>query len=203
MIRTGLTALGISLLAMAGCEGEPVTLTPEQAAAMSEVGETSSPLDFTMASIEGDDVDLSAYRGKVVLIVNVASKCGLTGQYEALEAMYREKKDDGLVILGFPANNFGGQEPGTNLEILNFCSGEYDVTFPMFSKISVKGDDAHPLYQYLTDLPEPLGGEPSWNFTKFLVDRNGNVAARFSPMTKPGSESLVAKVDELLAASAG
>jgi len=118
-------------------------------------------LAFTMTDIDGNEVDLDIYRGKVVLMVNVASKCGLTPQYEGLEALYQEHKDTGLVVIGFPANNFMGQEPGTDLQIKQFCTGEYDVTFPMFSKISVKGEDKHPLYQKLTGQPEPVGGAVS------------------------------------------
>lgn len=163
--------------------------------------EDANVLAFTMTDIDGNEVDLDDYRGKVVLMVNVASKCGLTPQYEGLEALYQEHKDEGLVILGFPANNFMGQEPGSNLQIKQFCSAEYGVTFPMFAKISVKGEDKHPLYQKLTGQPEPVGGGVSWNFQKYLVDREGNVVAKFGPRTKPGDEELVAKVGELLATS--
>ncbi len=156
-------------------------------------------LAFTMTDIDGNEKDLGDYRGSVVLMVNVASKCGLTPQYDALEALYRAHKDEGLVVLGFPANNFMGQEPGTDLQIKQFCTGEYDVTFPMFSKISVKGEDKHPLYQKLTGQPEPIGGAVSWNFQKYLVDRDGNVVAMFGPRTKPDDEKLTARVRELLA----
>lgn len=137
--------------------------------------------------------------GKVVLVVNTASKCGLTPQYEALEKLYRVFKEEGLVVIGFPANNFMGQEPGTNAEILEFCTGKYDVTFPIAAKISVKGEDVHPLYKHLAALPAPLGGEPSWNFTKFLVDRSGNVVARFEPRTKPDDEQVVEAIRGALA----
>lgn len=143
--------------------------------------------DFTLDSIQGQPTPLSTFSGKVVLLVNVASKCGFTPQYEGLEALYRKYKDRGLVILGFPANNFAGQEPGTNEEILAFCKRTYDVTFPMFSKISVKGADKAPLYQFLTDKaahPE-TGGEIQWNFTKFLADRDGKVIARFESKVTP------------------
>jgi len=157
-------------------------------------------LAFTMTDIDGNEVDLDIYRGKVVLMVNVASKCGLTPQYEGLEALYQEHKDTGLVVIGFPANNFMGQEPGTDLQIKQFCTGEYDVTFPMFSKISVKGEDKHPLYQKLTGQPEPVGGAVSWNFQKYLIDREGNVVAMFGPRTKPSDEKLTAALAELLAA---
>lgn len=150
---------------------------------------------FTMDSIQGQPTSLSTYAGKTVLLVNVASKCGFTPQYEGLEALYRKYKDRGLVILGFPANNFAGQEPGTNEEILAFCKRTYDVTFPMFSKISVKGDDQAPLYRFLTDAtahPE-TGGEIRWNFTKFLADGSGKVVARFeSKVTPEEIESAIA-----------
>lgn len=164
--------------------------------------EPTSPyvLDRTMNRIDGTSESLETYKGKVVLIVNVASKCGLTKQYEQLEKLYQAKKDAGFVILGFPANNFMGQEPGTNEEIATFCRSEYGVTFPMFEKVSVKGDDACELYKQLAGLAAPLGGEPEWNFTKFVVDRSGNVVARFHPKVKPDADEVVAKIDELLAA---
>lgn len=155
-------------------------------------------LGYTVKDIDGNDVDLAKYKGKVVMIVNVASKCGLTKQYEGLQKLYEEKQGDGLVILGFPANNFKGQEPGTEEEIKEFCTGTYGVTFPMMSKVSVKGEDAHPLYKQLSAQPAPIGGEPQWNFTKFLVDREGNVVARFEPKTTPEDAGLRKKVDELL-----
>lgn len=157
-------------------------------------------LDYRMDSIEGEPVKLEQYKGKVVLMVNVASKCGLTPQYAGLEKLYREHKDDGLVVIGFPANNFMGQEPGTNKEIHAFCTGEYGVTFPMMAKISVKGKDAHPLYKQLAAQPEPVGGEPSWNFDKFLVDRSGEVVARFGPRTNPDDKDLVAAIKSLISA---
>ena len=162
--------------------------------------EDSYVLGFTMKSLDGKDVDLASFKGKVVLMVNVASKCGLTPQYEGLQKLYADKKDKGFVILGFPANNFGSQEPGTDKEISEFCTSKYNVTFPMFSKISVKGDDTHPLYKKLIGQPAPIGGEPKWNFTKFLVDRTGHVVARFEPKTKPDDAAVIAKIDELVAA---
>jgi glutathione peroxidase len=160
-------------------------------------------LAFKMKRIDGKEEDLSVYKGKVVMIVNTASKCGFTPQYTALEKLYKQKKEQGLVILGFPANEFRHQEPGTNAEIAEFCSGkdsQYHVTFPMFEKIVVKGEGVAPLYKKLAAQPAPIGGEPKWNFTKFLVDRNGNVVARFEPQTKPDDEAVVKKIDELLAA---
>ena len=155
--------------------------------------------DFTLPSIDGNPTPLATYKGKVVLLVNVASRCGFTPQYSALESLYEKYKDQGLVILGFPANNFGAQEPGTNAEIKTFCSLKYNVTFPMFSKVSVKGDDTTPLYQFLTQTANPaVAGEIKWNFTKFLVDRNGNVVARFEPAVKPDSPQVVERIEKLL-----
>ena len=156
--------------------------------------------DFTLNSIEGKPAPLSAYQGKVVLIVNVASRCGFTPQYAGLEALYEKYKDRGFAILGFPANNFGGQEPGTNEEIKTFCSTKYNVTFPMYSKISVKGDDQAPLYQYLTDKQAnpATGGEVQWNFTKFLVDKSGKVVARFEPKVTPDSPDVAGAIEKAL-----
>ncbi|HLW77190.1 MAG TPA: glutathione peroxidase [Bryobacteraceae bacterium] len=143
--------------------------------------------DYTVKSIDGQQVPLSTYKGKVVLLVNVASRCGYTPQYTGLEAMYEKYKSQGFVILGFPANNFMSQEPGTDAEIKTFCSTKYNVSFPMFSKISVKGDDKADLYKYLTDqTANPAsGGEIKWNFTKFLIDRNGKIVQRFEPAVAP------------------
>jgi glutathione peroxidase len=159
----------------------------------------SSIYDFTLPSIDGKPAPLADYKGKVILVVNVASRCGFTPQYTALEARYEKYKDQGFVILGFPANNFGAQEPGTNAEIKTFCSSKYSVTFPLYSKVSVKGDDQTPLYHYLTTDANPsLAGEIKWNFTKFLVDRNGNVVQRFEPATKPDSPEVIAAIEKAL-----
>ena len=160
----------------------------------------SSVLEFTLSSIDGQPAPLSAYKGKVVMVVNVASKCGFTPQYKALEAVYEKYKDQGFVILGFPANNFMGQEPGSNEEIKTFCSRNYNVTFPMYSKLSVKGDDKAPLYQFLTDkATNPnFGGEIRWNFTQFLVDRKGNVIARFEPPVTPDSDKVTEAIEQAL-----
>ena len=159
------------------------------------------PLQYVVKDIDGKDVDLAQYKGKVVMIVNVASKCGLTKQYAGLEKLYQTYKDRGLVIVGFPANNFGGQEPGSEEEIKTFCSTKYNVTFPMMSKISVKGADQHPLYDLLTHkTPEEFSGEIGWNFAKFLVDRNGNVFARFASKTTPQDEQVIAAVEKALGA---
>jgi glutathione peroxidase len=160
----------------------------------------SGVLDFTLNSLDGKPAPLAEYRGKVVLIVNVASKCGYTPQYTGLEKIYEKYKDQGFVILGFPANNFGGQEPGTNEEIKTFCSSKYQVTFPMYSKVSVKGADSTPLYQFLTDKQSnpATAGEIKWNFTKFLVDRNGKVIARFEPAITPESADVTGAIEKAL-----
>jgi glutathione peroxidase len=161
---------------------------------------TKSIYDFTMRSIDGQDVSLGSYKGKVVLLVNVASKCGFTPQYAGLESLYEKYKDRGLVIVGVPANNFMSQEPGTNEEIKKFCSTKYNVSFPMMSKVSVKGDDKTPLYTFLTDpSSDPqFAGDIKWNFTKFLFDRNGKPVARFEPATKPDSPEVLSAVETAL-----
>jgi glutathione peroxidase len=160
----------------------------------------SSVHEFTMDALNGTPTPLASFKGKVMLVVNVASQCGYTYQYEALQALYAKYKDQGFVIAGFPANNFGGQEPGTNEEIGAFCKSKFGVTFPMFSKISVKGSDKAPLYQFLTDPKSnpKTGGEIQWNFTKFLVDANGRVIARFEPATEPNSKEVISAVEAAL-----
>jgi glutathione peroxidase len=154
----------------------------------------ASLYDFTMDSIENRPVPLAEFSGKVALVVNVASRCGFTPQYTALESTYRKYKESGLVVLGFPANNFGNQEPGTNAEIAQFCKRTYDVTFPVFSKISVRGADKAPLYQFLTE----GGNEIEWNFTKFLVGRDGKVVARFPSKATPDSPEVTAAIEKAL-----
>jgi glutathione peroxidase len=143
--------------------------------------------DVEVTTIEGKQIKLALYQGKVILIVNVASQCGFTGQYDGLEMLYRQYVDQGLVILGFPCNQFGAQEPGSEEEIMNFCRLNYGVTFPMFAKIDVNGPNTHPLYVLLkNERPGFLGSDAiKWNFTKFLVDRDGNIVERYSPSTKP------------------
>ncbi len=168
----------------------------------SEPTNEKSALEFTMRNIDGKDVKLDDYKGKVVMIVNVASKCGYTPQYEGLQALYEKNKDKGFVILGFPANNFMSQEPGTEAEIKAFCSSKYHVTFPMFAKISVKGKDQHPLYNFLTNKatdPE-FSGDISWNFNKFLLDRSGKIVARFGSKDTPEGEAVTAATEKYLAA---
>jgi glutathione peroxidase len=169
--------------------------------ALSALGwSASNTYEFTLNSIDGTAMPMASFKGKVVLLVNVASRCGYTPQYTALEKLYETYKDKGLVIVGIPANNFGGQEPGSNEEIKTFCTRTYNVTFPMMSKVSVKGADTTPLYQFLTDKsahPE-TGGEIKWNFTKFLIDRNGKVIQRFEPAVKPESPEVAAAIEAAL-----
>lgn len=156
--------------------------------------------EFTLKAIDGKSVALSNFKGQIMLLVNVASQCGYTPQYEGLEKLYETYKSRGFVIAGFPANNFGGQEPGTDSEIQTFCKSKYGVTFPMFSKISVAGSDQAPLYRFLTDRTAnpKTGGEIQWNFTKFLVDREGKVIQRFEPATEPLSKELVLAIETAL-----
>lgn len=158
----------------------------------------SNVYDFTANSLDGKPVSLRDYAGKVLLIVNTASKCGFTPQYQGLEALYEKYRDQGLAVLGFPCNQFGAQEPGTAEEIGSFCQKNYGVSFPMFEKIDVNGEGAHPLYRWLKSSAKGLLGSEAvkWNFTKFLVDRQGNVVDRFAPTTKP--EDLESNVEALL-----
>jgi glutathione peroxidase len=157
--------------------------------------------DFTLNSIEGQPTPLSNFKGKIVLLVNVASLCGYTPQYSALESVYEKYKGQGLVIIGIPANNFGAQEPGSNQEIKTFCTRTYNVTFPMMAKVSVKGSDITPLYKFLTDKTAhpKTGGEIGWNFTKFLVGPDGVVVARFSSEIEPDSKQVTAAIEKELA----
>ena len=198
-VRTALMAalVPLALLGSVGMVGELAVAQPA-ATAKEDKPVSKNVLAQKFELIDGTPTSLEAYKGKVVLIVNTASRCGLTPQYEALEKLYRAHEKDGLVIIGFPANNFMGQEPGTNEEILEFCTGKYDVTFPMAAKVSVKGEDAHPLFKQLAAQAAPLGGEPSWNFTKLIIDREGNVAARFEPRTRPDDQQVVETVRGLL-----
>lgn len=161
-------------------------------------------LGFTLKDVDNNPVNLGRYQGKVVMLVNVASKCGFTPQYTSLEKIYEKYKDRGFVVLAFPSNDFGQQEPGSNKEIKEFCSSKYNVTFPLFSKIAVKGDGQAPLYKFLTDKKtDPMFSGPiEWNFTKFLVDRNGELVARFKSPVDPGSADVTAQIEKLLAAPA-
>jgi glutathione peroxidase len=158
----------------------------------------ASTYDFTAKTIDGEQRSLRDFEGKVLLVVNVASQCGLTPHYAGLEELYRSLKDRGLVVLGFPCNQFGSQEPGTETEIKQFCETRYGVTFPMFAKVEVNGAGRHPFYDFLTQqATQPDGpGDIQWNFAKFLIDRTGRIAARFSPTTAPASEELVSAVEK-------
>jgi len=156
--------------------------------------------DIAVKDIDGKDTTLKAYKGKVVLIVNVASKCGLTPQYKALEAVHEKYKDKGFAVLGFPCNQFGGQEPGTNEEIKEFCSSKYHVTFPLFDKIDVNGPKRHPLYKELAGTQSPYPGDIEWNFGKFLIGRDGKIIKRFSPKTTPDSTEVTEAIEAALAA---
>ena len=175
-----------------------VEVPPSETRSSEEKPVSRYVLDYEMQSIDGKPVKLEKYEGKVILMVNVASKCGLTPQYKGLEALYDKHKEDGLVVLGFPANNFGNQEPGTDEQIAEFCTLNYGVSFPMMSKISVKGKDAHPLYKQLAAQPEPVGGEPQWNFDKFLINRKGEVVVRHGPRVTPEDPALNEDIKRLL-----
>jgi glutathione peroxidase len=170
------------------------------AAVISMAATTKSIYNFTLRSIDGQSVPLRSYHGKVLMVVNVASRCGFTPQYAGLESLYEKYKDRGFVIVGVPANNFGGQEPGTNEEIKKFCSTKYNVSFPMMSKVSVLGPDKAPLYAFLTDnsINPKIGGDIKWNFTKFLFDRKGKPVVRFDPAVTPDSPQVVAAIEQAL-----
>ncbi len=162
----------------------------------------TSPLDFTVKDIDGNDVALSKYKGKVVLIVNVASKCGFTPQYRQLQALHDKYADKGLAILAFPSNDFRGQEPGSNAEIKQFCSKEYGVKFDLFEKVAVKGEQSSELYKFLSSAEKngEYGREIGWNFTKFLIDRDGKVVARFEPRVKPEADEVIKAIEKALEA---
>jgi len=186
VVLIGCVVLLVALIAMPGV----ASATPLPA----------NVLSFTMKDIDGNDVQLSKYAGKVLLIVNVASKCGNTKQYKPMEALYAKYKDQGFEILAFPANNFLFQEPGPNAQIKQFCTMNYGVTFPLFSKISVKGSDMDPLYRFLTDkTTDPnFGGDIEWNFAKFLIDRSGNIVDRFKAGHSPDSPDVVDAIEAQL-----
>ncbi len=170
-------------------------LGPDRAAAQEASKEL---LDLSAQRLAGSEEPLSRYRGKVLLIVNTASECGYTPQYAGLETLYERYRDKKFSVLGFPSNDFGEQEPGDDRQIGAFCKSNYGVEFPMFSKVRMLGDDAHPVYAYLTSLPKPIGGPVEWNFQKYLVDRKGNVVARFESETEPNDPALVAAIERLL-----
>ena len=192
--------LVVALTTVALCGGLIGSLPAEgKEEGLRMAAKTPSLYDFTMEDIDGKPVNLGAYKGKVLLVVNTASLCGNTPQYTDLERIYEQYHDKGFEVLAFPANNFGQQEPGTNAEIKGFCLTKYSVSFPLFSKISVKGSDKHPLYHYLTE-QSPFPGEVEWNFQKYLVDRSGNVVGRFHHRTKPVSPEVVNEIERVLAA---
>lgn len=204
---TGFLSLGLCFAALASlCVtsvfAQDQSGSKQDAKDQQEVKDVPTALDFTMKTLGGETKKLSEYEGKVILVVNTASKCGLTPQYAGLQELYEKHKEDGLVVLGFPCNQFGGQEPGTAQEISTFCTENYGVTFPMFSKVDVNGDDACDLYKHLTKLEtKPAGpGDISWNFEKFLINRNGEVVARFAPRTKPDAEEVSAALTKELEA---
>lgn len=178
------------IISLLGCH-DKIAQTADIQQQTEKTGQTI--YDFTVKDIDEKDVSLADYKGKVLLIVNTASKCGLTPQYKDLEELYQKYQDKGLVILGFPANNFMSQEPGTNNQIKQFCEANYGVTFPMFSKISVKGKDIHPLYQFLTQKSEngTIDADVQWNFQKFLINRDGIVVASFNPKTTVTEEDFL------------
>lgn len=156
--------------------------------------------EFKVNNIDGNEINLADYKGKVLLIVNTASKCGFTPQYDDLQTLYKKYEEQGLVVLGFPANNFGGQEPGTDEEIKTFCLTKYDVEFPMMSKVSVKGADIHPLFKELTAVESTsITGDINWNFEKFLIDKDGNLVERYRSRTKPLSDDITSAIEAQLA----
>ena len=210
MTRSSLLALVVGSL-LAGCNERPEGATPNPTSApprASAPTATTAPsnqgalvLDQAFKLLDGTPTSLAAYRGKAVLVVNTASECGYTPQYAGLEELYEKYKGRGLVVLGFPCNDFGGQEPGGAAEIKTFCESKFHVSFPLAEKVHAKGGEKHPIYKALTeDAPAPIKGEVKWNFTKFLLDTNGAVVARFEPATTPTAPELVAAVEKALPA---
>lgn len=200
MKKTLTALLGVTLFG-ASCSGDTETASKTNKT-QTKIEETQVMSQNDMQSISfetitGDKTDLGDFAGKAILIVNVASECGFTPQYAGLEELYGKHKDKGLVVIGFPANNFGEQEPGTNEGILKFCTTQFNVTFPMMAKVSVAGDDKHPLFTELTE-NSGITGEIKWNFSKFLLDRDGKLVARFGSKTKPLSEELQAEILSVL-----
>jgi glutathione peroxidase len=193
LMRLGRNVSALALLLVSACG-----LNKRQSADSAQLQETA-PLNHAIVRIDGQAESLAAYRGKVLLVVNTASECGFTKQYAGLEELYRRYRDRGLVVMGFPCNDFMGQEPGSNEEIAQFCQSSFGVDFPMFQKLTVQGDSIHPLYKALTsEGPQNLRGPIKWNFTKFLVDTEGRVRARFEPRVDPLDAELLAAVEPLL-----
>jgi len=204
---TVLLCVALSVLTV-GCsdaghsENANVTGESMTAAAAADAGHTAGVVDHTVTSIQGDTVDLAGYRGRPMLIVNTASECGFTKQYDGLQELNETYGDRGLVVIGFPSNDFGNQEPGSDREIAEFCRLNFGVTFPMMAKVHTKGPDQAPIYRTLTDeTAEGIRGEIRWNFTKFLVDRDGRVVARFEPSVEPTDHEITSRIEELLAAN--
>jgi len=175
-----------------------IALTAASLFSSSSSNDSANISEFTVKDINLKEVKLSDYNGKVLLIVNVASKCGFTSQYEGLQKIYEMYKDQRFEVLGFPCNDFGGQEPGTNEEIKNFCSLNYDVTFPMFDKVHVKGDEKAPLFELLTNNSVTGKSSIKWNFEKFIIDKEGNVVDRFRSTTKPDSKKITSQIEKEL-----
>ncbi len=188
----------LSIVFMAsGCN---TNSTAKSSASIGNALPTQSIYDFTMKDIDGKSISLATYKGKTIVIVNTASQCGLVGQLEEIEAFYKKYKDKGVVVLGFPANNFLGQEPLSNAEIKTFCTKNYGVSFPMFSKISVKGNDIDPLYKYLTSKDENgvVDAPVKWNYQKFIIDKNGKVVASVNPRTSVNDVEFMQYIDDLI-----
>jgi glutathione peroxidase len=188
-----LPLLLLAVIASVGCQGDGRAA----AAGAGQAAPISSIYDVTMSGLDGQPYDFAQLKGKVVVLVNVASRCHFTPQYQALEALYQRFKERGLVIIGVPANDFFGQEPGTDQEIQQFCSATYHVTFPMMAKVAVTGDERCPLYRYLT-MASPKPGSIGWNFIKFVVDRHGQVVERFGSFTAPDDAAVISLIEQLL-----
>ncbi len=178
----------------------PISILSTLLLGMISVRAAGSLYDIPLKDIDGQSASLKPYQGKVLIVVNVASHCGYTPQYEDLQAVYQKYKDQGLVVLGFPCNQFGAQEPGSGAEIKQFCTSKYSVTFPMYEKILVNGPERHPLYKFLAGGDSPVSGDIKWNFTKFLVGRDGKILQRFGSGVKPGSTEMTAAAESALAA---
>jgi glutathione peroxidase len=207
MIQSAIVVASLAVFAFSAAAqppGPPASNTPPAAPTAPAPRMIPAVLNFNMKDIDGKDVALSKYQGKVLLMVNVASQCGLTPQYKDLQALHDKYAEQGLVILGFPANEFNGQEPGTNEEIKAFCADEYQVKFPLFAKVVVKGEGQCDLYKFLTgsDTNPKFAGEIKWNFTKFLINRDGEIVNRFEPKVKPSDEVVVKAIEAELAKKA-
>lgn len=196
------TTIGMAALAVIGLAAWGARSLGAEAIGEKAENAANSVYGFSVKTNDGSEALLSAYEGKALLIVNTASKCGFTPQYESLETLYERYRDRGFEVLAFPANDFGKQEPGSNAEIREFCSAKYGVTFPLFAKIRVVGDDMDPLYRFLTTRPG-FAGEITWNFNKFLVDPKGAVVARFDSSVDPLSKDVLAKLESVLPATPG